>query len=442
MSERHEQGARPLRAVVVAEWYPSPGDPVHGVWAHRQALATHSCGVEVRVLALRRPVPPLATLAALAARPPDPRPLVRWLGSAAATCRPFELDGLTVEPVPLLAPPRPWSYGSWGLWAATTLARALARLRARWPFDLVHAHNIVPTADAVARTACWRTGVPLVASTHGPDIITVPERSAFARRALARALARADLVLANSTWAERRCHELATAPPRTRVVHLGADVPPLAALPPKRARPTLVTVAHLQGRKRHALVLRALRLLAGRLDPDYLVIGDGEERAHLERLARDLGLAERVRFLGQLPHEAAWREAWRCHAFVMPSVEEPFGVAYTEAMAGGLPAIATRGEGGPEDIARAGGGMVLVERDDVRALAEAIVRVLSPERAELGRAARATVERHFTWQRCGRATADAYRELVAARTRRPGPRYTPRAPLERRQSNPAGSERG
>src|SRR5207302_1185490 len=97
--------------------------------------------------------------------------------------------------------------------------------------------------------------------------------------------------------------------------------------------------------------------------------------------------------------------------YVMPSVEEPFGVAYVEAMAGGLPAIGTRGEGGPEDIAAAGDGMVLVPADDHRALAQELEALLAdPARlASLGRAARETVERNFTWRACGEATVAAYR---------------------------------
>ncbi len=60
----------------------------------------------------------------------------------------------------------------------------------------------------------------------------------------------------------------------------------------------------------------------------------------------------------------------------MPGIEEPFGVAYVEAMAAGLPAIGSRGEGGPEDIAAAGEGMVLVEPDDVSGLAATIERLI------------------------------------------------------------------
>ena len=393
-----------MRVAVVAEWYPSPADPVQGIWAHRQAAATRRAGADVRVLAMRRPVPPLATLRALAGRPPDLRPLRRWAAGVRSTLEPFELDGVPVEPVPFLSPPRPRSYGSWGFWMAPPLRRALRRM----PFDLLHAHCIAPPGHAAALVR--PTGPPLVVSGHGPDMINVPELSPIGRRACMRALRDADLVLANSTWARTRCEEIAGARLPARVVHLGADLP--AQLPPRRERPTIVTVAHLVARKRHAVVLHALAELRGRLELDYLAIGDGPGRAPLERMARELGLAERVRFVGQLDHERAVAEARRCHAFVMPGVEEPFGVAFVEAMAGGLPAIGSRGEGGPEDIAAAGEGMVLVPPDDHRALARAIEELFAAGREELGAKARETVRRHFTWERCGAATVEAYRAAL------------------------------
>ena len=144
------------------------------------------------------------------------------------------------------------------------------------------------------------------------------------------------------------------------------------------------------------------------------MIGAGRGREPLEQLAAQLGLARQVRFLGQLPNPEALAEAWRCHLYVMPSVEEPFGVAYVEAMAGGLPAIGTRGEGGPEDIAAAGGGIVLVSRDDHLALARELEALLGdPGRiGALAHAARENVERNFTWRACGEATVAAYRAAI------------------------------
>lgn len=399
-----------MRVAIVAEWYPSPADPVHGIWAHRQAAATMAAGAELQVLALRRPVPPLATLRRLAGAPPDTRPLRRWACGVRDTLRPFELEGVRVNPVPFAAPPRPWSYGSWGYWAAPALGRALRHLRLSWPFDLVHAHCITPAGYAAVRWA-RRAGAPVAVSAHGPDMINVPDRSRFARSASRIALREADLVIANSRWAERRCAAIAGRTlPRSTVIHLGAELP--SVLPAKHERPTVVTLAHLVARKRHVTVLHALAELRGRLELDYLVIGDGPGREPLERLANELGLRERVRFLGQLPNREAVEETRRCHVFVMPGVEEPFGVAFVEAMAGGLPAIGARGEGGPEDIAAAGEGMTLVPPDDHRALAQAIEQVFAAGPERLGAAARTTVERCFTWERCGLATVSAYESIL------------------------------
>jgi len=403
-----------VRVAVVAEWYPSPGDPVLGIWAHRQAVAARDAGAEVRVLALRRPIPPLSVARQLFHIPPATGLLSRWIEGARTSLRPVTLDGLEIIPVPFLAPPRPISYGSWGYWMAPPLARALHDLHRDWPFDVLHAHNLAPAGHAAAR---WvrRRGPAFVVSAHGPDMIHVAENSSVGRRACVAAMAKADVVIANSTWAARRCEAIAGRPLPVRVVYLGADIPP--ATPAHNGTTRLLSVAHLVKRKRHDVVLRALALLDPAHRPEYLVVGDGPCREPLERLASELGVADRVRFLGQLPNSEAVAQALACDLFVLPGVEEPFGVAFVEAMAAGLPAIGSRGEGGPEDIAAAGQGMVLVAPDDPGALAAEIKRLISDpaELRRLGAAARETVAAHFTWERCGVETLAAYRAALEAR---------------------------
>ena len=401
-----------MRVAVVAEWYPSPGDPVLGIWAHRQAVAARDAGADVRVLALRRPIPPLALLHF----PPALGALGRWAAGARTSLRPLTLDGLPVAPVPFIAPPRPLSYGSWGYWMAPPLARALDRLHAEWPFDVLHAHCLAPAGHAAARWVRRTSSSAFVVSAHGPDMIHVAGQSSIGHRACVAGLAAADVVIANSSWAALRCEEIAGRPLPARVVHLGADLAfdvPAAA---SNGRVRIVTVAHLVARKRHEVVLRAMALFDPVRRPEYLVIGDGPLRPGLERLAAELGVADRVRFLGQLPNPDAVARAAACDVFVMPGVEEPFGVAFIEAMAAGLPAIGSRGEGGPEDIAAAGEGMLLVEPGDAAALAAVIDR-LSADRDELrrlGAAARETVAANFTWERSGAETVAAYRQALAA----------------------------
>jgi glycosyltransferase involved in cell wall biosynthesis len=407
-----------VRVAVIAEWYPSPADPVHGIWAHRQAQAVRALGADVRVLALRRPVPPLSVVRQLARMPPDVRALRRWGAGARRSLRPTLLDELQVVPVAWLGPPRPISYGSWGYWMSRPLASALDRLRESWPFDVVHAHCLAPTGHAAQR---WVSRQPepgrpaFVVSAHGGDMIHIPERSRVGRRAVLAALRGADLVLANSTWAQTRCETIAHGPLPVSVVHLGATVMP--ATPEHTGRVRMITVAHLQARKQHHVVLRALARIDPASRPDYLVIGDGEQRESLERLTAQLDLGDRVRFLGQLPNTEAVAQVAGCDLFVMPGLEEPFGVAFVEAMAAGVPAIGGRGEGGPEDIAAAGEGMLLVRPGDVDELTALLTR-LSGDRAELrrlGEAARATATANFTWERCGEHTLAAYRDALSRR---------------------------
>ena len=150
-----------MRVAVVAEWYPSPSDPVLGIWAHRQALAARDAGAEVRVLALRRPIPPLAVARQVFHFPPATGLLGRWIEGARTSLQPTTLDGLSVTPVPFVAPPRPISYGGWGYWMAPPLRRALDRLYSEWPFDVLHAHCLAPAGHAAARWVHSRSGPAL-----------------------------------------------------------------------------------------------------------------------------------------------------------------------------------------------------------------------------------------------------------------------------------------
>ncbi len=414
-----------MKVAVVAEFYPRQGDPVLGVWAHRQAVAARDAGAEVRVLVLHRLIPPRASFAA------GPGGAVKALTGLVREPRKQTNDGLDISYVPYMSPPRSGSYATWGAWAAPTLGLALRRLRRSFGFEVIHAHNAVPAGDAVRRA---RVNVPLVVSVHGGDVLYTaadpPTGSAAGAAAVARGLGAARLVLANS----RGIAELARAhgAGETRVVHLGADLPSprhssrrtespgragMMRMGGRAGGPILVTVAHLIARKRHADVLRALAVLSQRYPTlRYEIIGEGPERVALEGLAARLGITERVKFHGQLAPKEAIEQARGCTLFVMPSTEEAFGVAYIEAMAGGLPAIGCRGEPGPEEIAAAGDGFMLVPPGDIERLSQRIDELLSdPHRLrEASQRARATVAANFTWEHCGAETLAAYEHALGS----------------------------
>jgi glycosyltransferase involved in cell wall biosynthesis len=404
-----------VRVAVVAEYYPRPSDPALGVWAHRQALAVRKHGVDVRVLALHRPIPPLGAVRG------GPAAVRDWIHAARTVPRATEMDGIHVRYVRFVAPPRPLAYETWGHWAAPSLGRALDDLNREWPFDVVHAHYAVPAGDAALRWMKRRGHRPVAVSVHGGDLSFTSRRPAKWRTVVASTLRAADAVVSNSELTRRGIEELAGPLPRLETIHLGADIP--ATRPRRRDDPTLVTVGHLVSHKGQAAVIRALAALRER-HPGlrYVVIGKGPEREPLAELANRLGVAERVDFLGALAHERALEEMARGHIHSMPSSHEPFGVAHIEAMAAGLVAIGGAGTGA-QDIADAGEGIVLVPPGNETALAFEIDRLVADpdERERLSEAARATVAAHFTWELNGERTAALYREL--ANLHRKGARY-------------------
>jgi len=138
---------------------------------------------------------------------------------------------------------------------------------------------------------------------------------------------------------------------------------------------TLLSVGRLVDVKAHSVLLEAVAVLAGERPRLRLrVVGEGPERGSLEAQARDLGIADRVVFLGALPREQLSAEYRSADLFVLPSLREGFGVVLIEALASGTPVVATR-SGGPESIVDASLGE-LAEPGDAPSLARAIVRAL------------------------------------------------------------------
>ena len=382
---------------MVAEYYPRRRDPVLGAWAHRQAVAARDAGADVRAIVLERPLPSAAaTRAALRGKP----------GAAAGEARAFAaqprrdtLDGIAVEYVRFVAPPRERSYASWHLWAARAVRRALARAHGERPLDLVHAHYALPAGGAARRWTAL-SGVPLVVSVHGGDLLSPLLGASAGRTAVRDVLRSARMVIANSAGMRERAAELTGRDADVRVIHPPGEPPP-EPLPPKRPRPTIATLANLDPRKRHADVLDALARLP---EPTrWLVIGDGPEREPLAARAKAAGLADRVELTGSLPPREAVARLAGCHALAMPSVDEAFGVAYTEALACGVPAIGCSGEPGPEEIAALSPAMTLVPARDPAALARAI---------EAAMATGAEPDPQFSLAECGRLTLAAYEDAA------------------------------
>lgn len=386
-----------MNVAVVAEYYPRQRDPVLGIWAHRQALAARAGGADVKVLVLERPLPPASDVK-------RPWRLPKTLTGLMRQPTVETMDDIEVQYVRFVSPPRESSYATWHESAAKPLTKALAKLHSDWPIDVVHAHYALPAGGA-ALPFVRANELPLVVSIHGGDVYGPLLANDEARASVGDVLTSASEVLCNSRATMDRAAMLTPSDERMRVVHLGAQAP--AGPITRRERLTVATLGHVVPRKGHVDVLEALADLP---EVGWVVIGDGPDLAALQARAAKLGVGERVEFLGQLPPDEALVELARCHVMALPSVDEAFGVAYVEALACGVPAIGCRGEGGPEEIAALGAGLLLVPPHDPPALAAAIRAALA--NVELPEVARRTAVQHFSWERCGRDTVQAYRDAM------------------------------
>jgi glycosyltransferase involved in cell wall biosynthesis len=171
------------------------------------------------------------------------------------------------------------------------------------------------------------------------------------------------------------------------------------------------TIGRLDPVKDLATLLRALAQCSQEVQALLVIIGDGPERPALEALARELSVDSRVQFLGHRDDARQWLPA--CDVYVNSSVSEGVSLTILEAMAAGLPVIATRVGGTPEVVTGECG--LLVPARDAGALARALSELHRdlPRRASFGRAARSRVETHFTLDRMVREYADVYRSLTA-----------------------------
>lgn len=159
-------------------------------------------------------------------------------------------------------------------------------------------------------------------------------------------------------------------------------------------------------------LIEALGLIAD-LRFEATLVGDGPVRASLQTRIAELGLTERVHFLGSRPHSEIPDLMRGFDVFVMPSHEEGWGVAAAEASATGIAVVATRFGGIPEIVLDGQTGL-LVPPSDPPALAAAIRRLAGdPDlRLALGRAGRARVEELFSWQHCVDLMENVYRNVA------------------------------
>jgi glycosyltransferase involved in cell wall biosynthesis len=166
------------------------------------------------------------------------------------------------------------------------------------------------------------------------------------------------------------------------------------------------------------LVEATPEVLRAHPEAEFVFVGDGPLRPHLEERARQLGVRHRLTFLGTRHDVAAILQT--CDMLVRPSLLEGMPLTVLEAMACGLPVVATPVSGTAE-LVRHGENGLFVRPADPTSLARAILRLVEDEplREAQGRKARRLVERDYSWDAVAEKTLAVYRELLPPATEEP-----------------------
>jgi len=301
-------------------------------------------------------------------------------------------------------------------------ARQVARF-ARWCRE--HGIQAVMTCDFYANVfglpGAALAGVPVRVGSRRD--VSMPERTPGQQRLQRLAYQLAHRVVGNSQAAVERLIEEGVPDWRIVKIENGIDRSRFVTAAPNdgtplsssRARRVVTTVANLRPGKGHEVLLKAAARVLRRIpDARFQIVGDGSRRPELEQQASALRISAQVAFLG---HRDDVPDVLReSDIFAFPSFMEASPNAVIEAMAAGLPVVATRAGGIPEVIEHERSGL-LVPPGDERALAAAILRLIErPELASrVAEAARQRVESRFSFDRMAGEFQELFLHELSAR---------------------------
>lgn len=386
-----------IDVLAITNLYPNPLQPRHGVFTEHR----------LRALAARPEVGRLAVVAPIAAFPLPGLSIGPYARLAAVPAR-AERHGIEVRH------PRYVNIPAVGMGVqpdlmARALVPAVGRLIADgFDPDIIDAYYLYPDGVAAAAVA-RRFGKPLVLTAYGTDVTGIAAASPRAARRIREAAAQAGACTAVCAALRDALTEIGVEPAKLRVVLHGVD---LALFRPAEDRaglrtrlglagPTLFTAGNLIPLKGMDLAISALPGLPG---ATLAVAGNGPEEAALKALARRLGVADRVRFLGLLPQERLGDWYAAADAFVLMSEREGIPNVVMESLACGTPVLATAVWGVPEIVDRPEAGRLVRERGAAALAREAAALLADPP----DRAATRRYAEGFTWEATARAHLDAF----------------------------------
>ncbi len=226
------------------------------------------------------------------------------------------------------------------------------------------------------------------------------------------ALGKANFIIANSHFTKNLLSKLGYENKNIKVINPGCNYPIQVKKEAKNfaekiygdAFPKLITVSRLDGRKSHKNILMTIKNLLPKFPKlKYVSIGDGDEKSNLEKLKKELGLLDQVKFIYKSTEQEKVGLLEQSDIFIMPSVVykksvEGFGITFIEAASYGKPSIAGK-FGGEADAVQEGKTGYLCDGNDLNDLYETLLKVLDNEQYKKLGANAFEFSKNFSWNK-------------------------------------------
>jgi N-acetyl-alpha-D-glucosaminyl L-malate synthase BshA len=295
------------------------------------------------------------------------------------------------------------------------LAARMADVAQSYDLDLLHVHYAVPHSAAALlarQMLAAKRRLPFVTTLHGTDITLVGQEPSYFEITKF-SIEASDGITTVSDYLNVRTREVfgITKAIRTIPNFVNCDLYRPAG-EAHAGRPRLIHISNFRAVKRPLDCVRVLQAVLRETDAELWMVGDGPERGPCERLAHESGVTANVRFLGKQDHVE--RLLPQADVLLLPSEHEAFGLAALEAMACGVPAVATR-VGGVSELITDGRDGFLEAPGDIDAQARRAAGLLTNprQRIAMAAAARETAVSRYSTDSIIPRYEQCYRDLLA-----------------------------
>jgi glycosyltransferase involved in cell wall biosynthesis len=397
------------RVLILSHMYPSVADDIGGIFIHQHVKALYELGVDLMVIS---PVPWSPGILSFKAS-------WKYYGSL-----PKEE---TFQQIRVMRPryiELPFdgfrALSGWSM--CKCLLPIMKKLRKTFEFNIIHAHTITPDGRAATLLGKY-FNVPVVCSVRGSDLNQYPHYSKRMYEVSRRVIEEADSMITVSSALARKAIAMGHIKDGPHVIYNGIDTTRFfmsgdrAELKKNSGIPVGCKVITFIGRcerdKGIYELFEVFAVLHDMLGLCLLIVGDGGDSSGIRQMAADRGLAGKVFLTGKVPHDDIPKYLNMSDVFVLPSYSEGMPNALLEAMACGLPIVATRVGGIPEVITHEREGL-LCEPEDTISLRECIERILRnrEEARIMGKRAAEKVKGEFTWEKNARKHLVVYKGLI------------------------------